>query len=192
MAIVLLIKPEDGQTAELTIIGKVTLGRSSSSDYKITDSKMSGQHCTFFIDKNGQLMFEDLNSTNGSYINNSRIYNTIVKLNDIIRIGNTLIKIDDKKLTPKERQTIGFTIKKSKEEKTIPKLTDNHVLKESPDALKAPKKPTIVLNKDHLKKKKPTDNSWMGTGNENVIEQEESSGFTKMLKLDKIEKKKKA
>ncbi len=194
MAIVIIIKSEDGQTVELPIMGKISLGRSSASDYKITDSKMSGQHCTFSLNKNGELVFEDLNSTNGSYINNNKIHQSIVKINDVIRIGNTLIKIDEKKLTSKERMVVGFTNHVIKEEKTVPILTNTHQIKDSndKDVGKPTKKPTIILNKDHLKKKKLNENNYMGNANENVIEQEESSGMTKMLKLDSIIKKKKA
>lgn len=180
MAIVILIKYEDGQTAELPIIGKITLGRSSSSDYKIPDTKMSAQHCSFSVNNEGQLVFEDLTSSNGSYINNSRIHKTLVKINDVIRIGNTLIKIDEKKLSPRERQVIGTTTLSNKKDKTLPVLTQTGASEKS-----VAKK--IVLNKELLKKKKPLAENWGGS-NENVIEQEESSGFTKMLKLEKKKK----
>jgi len=85
---------------------------------------------------------------------------------------------------------LGFTDHQAKKEITIPQLKEKSLAKANEaDKKKIEKKPTIILNKDHLKKKKTNENSWMG-GNENVIEQEESSGMTKMLKLDSIKKKK--
>lgn len=194
MAVVLVIKTEDGQLAELPIIDRVILGRSSSADYKIQDGKMSSQHCAFSLTKKGEVLFEDLASTNGSYLNNSRIHQTLFRLNDVIRVGNTLIKIDTKKLTPKERQSIGTSNLNSSEDKTLPVLPDSQmsspsVIAPKEDPKTAPKKPTVVLNKD-IMKKKPTVQDWV-KHNENVIEQEESSGMTKMLKLEKIGEKKK-
>ena len=108
MAIVLIIKTEDGQLAEIPVMSKIILGRSSSTDLKIDDGKMSSKHCSFSLTKEGAVLFEDLSSTNGSFINNSRIMSTLMKVNDVIRVGNTLIRIDDKRLTPKERIAIGY------------------------------------------------------------------------------------
>jgi pSer/pThr/pTyr-binding forkhead associated (FHA) protein len=198
MAIVLIIKTEDGQTTELPILGKITIGRSSTSDFKVIDSKMSGQHCKLSINIKGEVQLEDLGSTNGSFINNSRIQMSLVKLNDVIRIGNTLIKILDSKLTATERRAIGYSNYSEKNEKTVPMLTQNQMEKENVGVeeaeavIKAAKKHAVVLNKEHLKKKRPPVTDWK-TGNENVIEQEESSGMTKMLKIEtSVIKKKKA
>ena len=185
MAVVLLIKTEDGEVSELAILRKTTLGRSGNSDFKIADIKMSGTHCSFDVNKNGQLVFKDLGTTNGSFLNNSIIAETIVKVNDIIRIGNTLIKIDEKKLSTSERKTIGISILSVSNDKTLPIL--KATLSEEPT-----KKKATIINK-FSKDKKPTVSSWGSS--ENVIEQEESDGNTKFLKLNipdsKLGKKKK-
>ncbi|MBC7427542.1 MAG: FHA domain-containing protein [Bacteriovorax sp.] len=199
MAIILIIKTEDGQVNELPVLNKITLGRSGTSDYKITDIKMSGNHCTFEVNGKGQLIFKDLESTNGSFLNNSQINQTMVKVNDVIRIGNTLIKVEEKRLSSSERLAIGVSIVSGKRDKTLPVMPEdimkNHnsslekVSETNPD--KGPKKMAIVLNKNHKQKKKVGSN-WAGA--ENVIDQEESSGNTKILKLNitpKVGKKKK-
>lgn len=196
MAIVLIIKTEDGQTTELPIIGgQVTIGRSSSSDFKVTDSKMSGQHCKLSVNVKGELQLDDLGSTNGSFVNNSRVSNAIVKIGDVVRAGNTLIKIFDSKLTASERRTIGYSNYSEKNEKTVPALSQKQLEKEKIEELlkqdKASKKTGVVLNKEHLKKKRPPVNDWKTPG-ENIIEQEASSGLTKMLKIEPTAKKKKA
>lgn len=194
MAIVLIIKTEDGQLAEIPVMSKIIIGRSSSSDLKIDDGKMSSKHCSFSLTKEGAVLFEDLSSTNGSFINNSRIMSTLMKVNDVIRVGNTLIRIDDKRLTPKERIAIGYNTMEKNGEATLPVLTQSQMgiqkAKEVKPGNKVEKKPTVVLNKELLKKKSKDEN-W-NAGVDNVIEQEESSGMTKMLKLDKnaIKKKK--
>ena len=198
MAVILLIKTEDGQVSELPVLNKVVMGRSSSSDYKIVDSKMSSKHCSFEVTGKGEVLFCDLGSTNGSYINNSQVHQTYVRINDVIRIGNTLIKIDDKRLSPSERLAIGSTQLRNKNDKTLPALgslrpngTNSVDNPERPGELKgeSPKKKTVVLGKNIKDKKRPV-NHWAGSA-DTVLEQEESTGHTKFLKLDKDKTKKK-
>ncbi|MBC7711966.1 MAG: FHA domain-containing protein [Rhizobacter sp.] len=188
MAIILIIKTEDGLITELPVLNKIVMGRSGISDYKIVDIKMSGKHCSFEVNGKGQLLFTDLGSTNGSFLNNSQVNKTMVRVNDVIRIGNTLIKIDEKRLSTSERLAIGSSILSKKDEKTLPDISK---LKISPSTDSeadedSPKKKTIFLNKQHKEKKKPGSN-WASA--ENVIEQEESSGNTRFLKLDSKKKK---
>lgn len=189
MAVVLIIQTEDEQTTELPLLDKITFGRSSSCDFKINDSKISGQHCKIHINAKGEVCFEDIGSTNGSFLNNSRVHIVLVRINDEIRIGNTRIRIDASKLNQKERLCIGFTTNNSSEDKTLPMLTEKQMKDAPPAVKKVAKKPTVVLNKELLKKSKPPVSAW-NSGNENVIEQEESSGLTKMLKIEPVKKKK--
>ncbi len=184
MTIILNITTEDGQVTELPVLDKIKLGRSSSSDFKIVDTKMSGIHCSFEINNQGELLFKDLESTNGSFLNNSKISQTLMRIGDIIRIGNTLIRIDESKLNTRERVSLGTSTASSKNDKTLPG--------ESDDATRiipkiAPKKKTISLNKE-IKERKIPRSDW-AAGSDNIIEQEESSGMTKMLKLNTKKKK---
>lgn len=189
MPIILIIKTEDKEITELPILNKVIMGRSGNCDYKIADTKMSATHCSFQINSSGQLLFTDLGSSNGSFINNSQIQQTLVRVNDIIRIGNTLIKIDEKRLSTSERLSVGASLVR-KSDKTLPDMSKIGAKVKSPEEEEkerenSPKKKTILLNKAHKEKKKIGSN-WSGT--ENIIDQEESSGHTKFLKLDKKKK----
>lgn len=76
---------------------EIVIGRGAKSDILITDSTVSSQHarlrCTF--DKHGQVesvVFEDLESTNGSRINNQPVMTQELLPDDIIRIGATQLK----------------------------------------------------------------------------------------------------
>lgn len=196
MAIILIIKTEDGEVTELPVLNKIIMGRSSSTDFPIKDAKMSGQHCSFEMTAKGQLMFTDLGSTNGSFLNNSRISQTVVKINDDIRIGNTLIKLDDKRLSVNERMTIGVSSKKEDNEKTLPVMTESErkqiekaeIQAEEKAEKISPKRRTVVLDKSIKEKKKAPDDF---NGVDTVLEQEISTGATRMLKLDKDDIKKK-
>lgn len=193
MAIVLLIKTEDGEVTELPILKKTSLGRSSKSDYKITDAKISSTHCFLEVTKSGELLFRDLDSTNGSFLNNSRIHQSVImKINDVIQIGNTLIKIFEKALTPAERVSIGSSnISDNSDEKSIPNMTQIGVSArtkaESADNAPIEKRRAIVLDKNIKEKKPAAPHSWAGV--DNVLDQEASTGNTRFLKLDKKKKK---
>ena len=109
-------------------------------------------------------------------------------------MGNTLITIDEKKLNSLERLNIGKGVSEDHERTLILPVTKvdstlNEIESESeptPNEKIAGK--VVLLNKSI--KSKNNKSSWMGNKKESIIAQEESSGKTKMLKLD-IEKNKK-
>ncbi len=183
MAIILLIQDPQGEKAELPLLQKIVLGRSSSCDYKIEDSKISGKHCTFESTPKGEVVFTDLGSTNGSFLNNSKVNKSVIKLNDVVQIGGTTIKIDEKRLNVSERKAIGYSAVQSKknEDKTLPMIG-------MPKDQEPMTKKSVVLNKS-LKDKKAQPAAF--TSKDTVLDQEESSGMTKLLKLDKKTVKKK-
>lgn len=204
MAIILIIKTEDGEVTELPLLSKMTFGRSSSSDYTIKDSKMSATHCSFEITPKDQVMFTDLGSSNGSYCNNSKVTQIIFKINDLIRIGTTSIKIEEKRLNMSERKSIGLsTYTPSGNDKTllsVAKFKIDQVAGQveaetetknvaAEDDLNATKKRSRIVNK--VIKARPAE-TFSNISNE--IDQEASTGATKLLKLnnDSTEKKKKA
>lgn len=195
MAVVLLLTTLDAPTIEFPVMGKSTLGRSSSCDLTLEDKQMSGKHGFFEFNEKGQLFYSDLGSTNGSYLNNSQVQKIQFKVNEVLRLGNTTIIIDEKRLNARERIAIGSSAI-TREDKTIVipahKGTKSIVASSGSIEDKEPEnqRKSVVLNKD-LKKKVPKSN-WMGGKKDSVIDQEESSGQTKMLKLDiNMHKKKK-
>lgn len=201
MAVVLIFKTGD-QTMEIPLLGRISVGRSSSCEYTIADKQMSGKHGTFEVNREGQVFYSDLGSTNGSYLNNSKIQKTIFKVNDVITLGNTTVTIDEKKLSSKERLSIGKTKLSAESDQTLMVSSisrtnsvvrgsaplDDHEKKEEID--KPSEKKSVILNKD-LKKKQSRLANWSSRPDEKLLEQEESSGKTKMLKLDVGVKKKK-
>lgn len=72
---------------------KITLGRDPSSDFPLDDETISLKHCQVtFHDK--QWWFEDLNSKNGSFLNEHLIDTPVVITDgDIIRLGQVEISV---------------------------------------------------------------------------------------------------
>ncbi|MBE6047701.1 MAG: FHA domain-containing protein [Clostridium sp.] len=77
----------------IPIRGIVTVGRKAENAVVLVDPHVSGQHAKFLI-KNNILYVEDLNSTNGTFVNDRQISGK-VKLfgKDEIRIGTTVFRV---------------------------------------------------------------------------------------------------
>lgn len=71
----------------------VRLGRSSKNDIVLLDPKLSRHHCRIFFKEGGGLWITDLGSANGTLVNNRTIQETPLAVNDLITIGDTLIRV---------------------------------------------------------------------------------------------------
>lgn len=80
-----------GKTVELPADRRVVLGRSKASDIRIPDRNMSRQQCAIWQGSSGY-MVEDLESTNGTYLNGTRVKNAILKDGDRLKFGDTEIE----------------------------------------------------------------------------------------------------
>jgi pSer/pThr/pTyr-binding forkhead associated (FHA) protein len=66
---------------------RVVLGRSEDSDVKIFDVSISRLHCLFERDR-GQVFLADLNSSNGTWVNDRRVSRQMLSQGDSVRLGN--------------------------------------------------------------------------------------------------------
>ncbi|MGQ9618986.1 MAG: diguanylate cyclase [Candidatus Aminicenantia bacterium] len=77
---------------------KVTIGRGIDVDFQLWDSKVSRNHLAiyFITDENGEkkILYEDLMSTNGTYVNDKFSRKGELKRGDRIRIGDTILKFE--------------------------------------------------------------------------------------------------
>jgi pSer/pThr/pTyr-binding forkhead associated (FHA) protein len=81
--------PKEGTVVHLSdqlLIGRI------KSDLNLEDSKVSRQHASIQKHADGY-HFSDLNSSNGSFINELPVQNKILSRNDIIKVGDTLLKV---------------------------------------------------------------------------------------------------
>lgn len=100
------IKTSENKTEEIFIARKqyYTLGRSSKCTYQISgDDQISSTHCRFFLLHN-RLNVEDLDSTNGTYVNDIPIKVHKLHLGDEIRVGSTIITINKSQMSLTEKQ----------------------------------------------------------------------------------------
>ena len=86
-------KPENNQNTLPNVNNKpveILIGRSYEAYIRVNTPYVSRQHAILYIDVHNQIYkIKDLNSTSGTYINNTRIHNTaILKKGDIVYLGN--------------------------------------------------------------------------------------------------------
>lgn len=87
---------EEGNLKKGSVIpvkGIITIGRKEDNSIILQDLHVSGNHAKLIV-KNNVLLIEDLNSTNGTFVNDKKI-NGRVKLfsKDIVTIGTTKLKV---------------------------------------------------------------------------------------------------
>lgn len=74
--------------------GPITIGRAPSSTLVIDDDYASQQHAQLVQSNDGQWLLEDLNSTNGTWLNRSRITSpTLVDVGMPIQVGQTTFEL---------------------------------------------------------------------------------------------------
>ena len=91
LTILLKFKNSEIKTIE-TDKGEITIGRNPGNDIHIDNLGVSKQHAKIFK-QDGNYVIEDLNSTNGTFINNKRIAKAILSDNDEVHIGKHSLKI---------------------------------------------------------------------------------------------------
>lgn len=71
----------------------IKVGRSQENDIVLqNDPYASRTHCEFFIDGYGRCVLQDLNSTNGTFVNGQRVnVQTVLHHGDKVTVGNTII-----------------------------------------------------------------------------------------------------
>ncbi|HEX9508704.1 MAG TPA: GGDEF domain-containing protein [Myxococcales bacterium] len=104
-----LLDSEHGQSAFLIMISaksaagigrmhkldksEVVLGRSSECQFQVDDDGISRRHAKVCIAPDGKFQVIDLGSTNGTYLNGTRVDAAVLKDGDKIQIGsNTVVK----------------------------------------------------------------------------------------------------
>lgn len=70
---------------------EISIGRERGSDIVITDVGISRDHARIFHERSGDLVIEDLESTNGTYVNGNAVKRQPLRDGDRIQFGRTTI-----------------------------------------------------------------------------------------------------
>ncbi len=84
--------PDEGRTFPLADGKTLLIGRSQKSDTELKDLQVSRLHCEVRCAE-GKYTVVDNESASGTFVNNARIKEQVLKQGDTIRIGETLLKL---------------------------------------------------------------------------------------------------
>jgi pSer/pThr/pTyr-binding forkhead associated (FHA) protein len=84
---------ERGQVYPLMQKGQFVIGRSTSTNIRLKDVKVSRHHCS--VERvRGHFIIADNGSSNGTIVNGEQVNKTVLKQGDYIRIGFTILRFE--------------------------------------------------------------------------------------------------
>lgn len=78
--------------------GTITLGRGHDADIQLDDELASRKHCSLSFD-GMQIIVEDLQSTNGTYVDGNPIKTAVITSDNRLQIGKMILKVEFKDKT---------------------------------------------------------------------------------------------
>jgi len=92
-----------GRTHELKA-EKTTIGRVEDNTFPIAEPSVSSHHCEVLV-RGGEVFVRDLNSTNGTFINGEKVTESVIKTNQILRLGQIELRLEtEAPATPAKKQ----------------------------------------------------------------------------------------
>ncbi|HVL67739.1 MAG TPA: HD domain-containing phosphohydrolase [Vicinamibacterales bacterium] len=70
----------------------LTAGRAAPCEVRVDDPSVSRRHCTLEA-RDGELHVEDLESANGTYVNDRLVRSGVARPGDVIRLGNAMLDV---------------------------------------------------------------------------------------------------
>ncbi len=75
---------------------KLTVGRDKTCQIVLDDVMVSREHCELWLNSSGKVVVRDMNSTNGSIIDDNKIVQDVLSSHSRLKIGNHIIKVEYK------------------------------------------------------------------------------------------------
>lgn len=87
----LVLEKVQGRAAYLDWADGITIGRKSDNLIVLKDNLVSSHHCRI-IGRSGKWYVEDLNSTNGTFLNDKRVRTAVLNPGDVLKLGRYRLK----------------------------------------------------------------------------------------------------
>lgn len=88
-----IVGPDKGKHFPVSDEFTILLGRSKHANMQMLDMSVSRVHCEVEI-RNRKILLTDLESASGTFVNNKRVTECELRLGDILRIGETQMKVE--------------------------------------------------------------------------------------------------
>jgi pSer/pThr/pTyr-binding forkhead associated (FHA) protein len=89
----LTLQLENGGSREYALAGMITIGRQSDNGLIIDNPAVSSHHACVFLDRD-EFIVEDLQSTNGTFVNDSRVVRQTLHHGDVLVVGRQKLTFD--------------------------------------------------------------------------------------------------
>ena len=96
--LVILTQGMTGRAHELNV-DRTTIGRVEDNTFQIADPSVSSHHCEVLL-RGGEILIRDLNSTNGTFINDAPITESVLKPGQKLRLGQIELKLETEGAAP--------------------------------------------------------------------------------------------
>ena len=94
MAKLVILSPGLAGRAHELAVDKTTIGRVEDNTFPIPQPSVSSHHCEIYL-RGNDVVVKDLNSTNGTFINNNQITDeAVLKPGQILRLGQVEIRLE--------------------------------------------------------------------------------------------------
>ncbi|NRB40493.1 MAG: FHA domain-containing protein [Pseudomonadales bacterium] len=126
---------------------QTVIGRDADSNICIPNEQLSRRHVQLIV-TGGKVLLQDLNSTNGTFINGKRVEHRILDENDELRVGRITFKLVPPKLEPSNNSNEQKTMITAAVPKVQVKLANNPQANLSTTQKSWVTKPTSVGNRE--------------------------------------------
>ena len=90
--LVILTQSLAGRSRELTA-DRTTIGRVEDNAFQIAEQSISSHHCEVLL-RGSDVVIKDLDSTNGTFINNEKITEGVLKPGQVLRLGQVELRLE--------------------------------------------------------------------------------------------------
>jgi len=88
-----VVEPAEQRGRRFPLTDELTVGRAAGCHVTIDDTYASQIHARVFA-REGQLLVEDLGSTNGTYLNRKKVHGPqVMRRGDRLQVGNTVMEL---------------------------------------------------------------------------------------------------
>jgi len=97
-----------GRTHELKV-DKTTIGRVEDNTFQIAEPSVSSHHCEIVL-RGSEVLVRDLNSTNGTFVNGEKVTESVIKPNQILRLGQIEMRLETDAPAPATKKPVDQTL----------------------------------------------------------------------------------
>jgi|CXWL01.1.fsa_nt_gi adenylate cyclase len=108
MAVLVFQAPSGPCRVRLT--GPMTLGRSPECDVVLEDVSVSRRHASLTLAGGNRWTLKDLGARMGTFVNGSRVENTVLKTGDELKLGNMTLKFEEDSVADAPLMATGPTV----------------------------------------------------------------------------------